>query len=232
MANVTSVRTRQFFDGYARDFDSIYSTRKTVLSRVINRTLRKSMALRYQKTLEGCRPVEGKRVLDLGCGPGHYSIALARAGATQVLGIDFAQGMIDLARHQAAAAGVTSRCTFWAQDFFAYQPEAPFDYVVVMGVMDYIAEPQRLIRQVLSIARERAFFSFPVAGTVLAWQRRVRYRRRCPLFMYTRHQLDTLLAALPDAHHATIEPIARDFFVTISKRPMTAPVDDNRPQRA
>src|SRR5262245_7328297 len=117
MAHTTTLETRNFFHQYAQDFDAIYSTRNTPLNRVINSVFRKSMELRYRKTLEGCHPIKGKRVLDLGCGPGHYAIALAQAGAAQIVGIDFADRMIDLARRRAAGAGVTGQCTFLVQDF-------------------------------------------------------------------------------------------------------------------
>jgi 2-polyprenyl-3-methyl-5-hydroxy-6-metoxy-1,4-benzoquinol methylase len=208
--------TRDFFHEYATGFNSIYSNRNTLVNRFINGTFRKSMELRYRKTLDGCRPIEGKRVLDLGCGPGHYGIALAQAGAAHVVGIDFAQGMIDLAQQQAQAAGVTSKCTFLAADFCSYEPTAPFDYVVVMGVMDYVRDPKPLVAKVLSMTRDRAFFSFPIAGGLLGWQRKVRYRHRCPLFLYTQKQVKELFGDFSTAL-AKVEPIARDLFVQVSK---------------
>lgn len=216
MPNVNVARTRQFFHEYASGFNSIYSNRNTLANRLINRVFRKSMALRYRKTLEGCRPIEGKSVLDVGCGPGHYGIALARAGAAHVVGIDFAEGMIKLARRQAQATGVGARCTFIAQDFYTYQSETPFDYSIVMGVMDYVADPNVLIAKVLSMTQDRAFFSFPVAGGLLAWQRKLRYRARCPLFLYTRTQVEELFESIKGAQ-AQVEPIVRDFFVQVRK---------------
>lgn len=212
----TITQTQQFFHGYAGDFNAIYSTRNGVVSNLVNRTLRRSMRLRYLKTLEGCQPIAGRTVLDIGCGPGHYGIALARGGARQVVGIDFASGMIEIARRHAEAARVAGCCRFLTGDFNQYTPEEQPDYVVVMGVMDYVAEPQPLIDRVVSMARRKAFFSFPVAGGVLAWQRRMRYRARCPLYFYSREQVESLFAGKPDAS-ARVEPIARDFFVTVSK---------------
>jgi SAM-dependent methyltransferase len=44
-----------------------------------------------------CEPVAGRRVLDLGCGEGYCSRALAQRGA-QVLGLDLSGRMIELAR--------------------------------------------------------------------------------------------------------------------------------------
>lgn len=209
MSNKTSVW--EFFNSYAHDFDAIYGNRNTLLNRTVNERFRKSMKLRYAKSLEGCTPIEGRTVLDVGCGPGHYGIALARRGA-RVLGIDFAEEMIALARDNAARAGVQDRCEFISADFMTYPCKGPFDYTIVMGFMDYMAHPDKVIRRVLSLTRSKAFFSFPVDGGILAWQRRLRYRNRCDLFMYRRDHIDDLFAGLT----FETETIDRDYFVTMT----------------
>jgi SAM-dependent methyltransferase len=213
----TITQTQEFFHGYAGNFNAVYSTGNGLLANLVNRTLRRSMRLRYLKTLEGCQPIAGRTVLDIGCGPGHYGIALARGGARQVVGVDFASGMIDLARAQAKAQGVAGCCSLIAGDFNEYTPDEPPDYIVVMGVMDYVAQPKPLVERLVSMARRRAFFSFPAAGGVLAWQRRLRYRSRCPLYFYSLPDVQRLFAPIPDTA-TRVEPIARDFFVTVEKR--------------
>src|ERR1035441_7340867 len=90
-------RTQVFFHRYANDFDAIYSNRGGLLNGILNGMFRKSMKLRYLKTIEGCQPIQGKTALDVGCGPGHYAITLAQRGAARVLGIDFAEGMLHIA---------------------------------------------------------------------------------------------------------------------------------------
>jgi 2-polyprenyl-3-methyl-5-hydroxy-6-metoxy-1,4-benzoquinol methylase len=207
-------QTQEFFQSYATNFNSIYSSRNSLLNAFTNRVFRKSMRLRYLKTIEGCEPVQGKTVLDIGCGPGHYGVELARRGAAQVVGIDFAERMIDLARYQAETAGVSARCEFMVGDFNLFRPGQKFDHVIVMGFMDYIADPRPLIDGVLSLTSGQAFFSFPAAGGILGWQRRLRYRNRCPLFLYTREEVEHLFLAA--GVEPRIEPIARDFFVTIN----------------
>ncbi len=94
-------RTQTFFHQYANDFDAIYGNQNGMVDSVINKLFRKSMRLRYEKSIEGCEPVQGKSVLDIGCGPGHYSITLAQRGASRVVGIDFAEGMLKLATEHA-----------------------------------------------------------------------------------------------------------------------------------
>lgn len=208
-------RTQGFFHSYANDFDAIYSSRGGVFNGLINRLFRESMRLRFVKTLEGCVPIEGKTVLDVGCGPGHYSISLAQRGAAKVVGLDFAEGMLGLAAEHAARAGVAERCRFMSGDFMTCSPAEPFDYVVVMGFMDYMSDPRAVIGKALSLTRRRAFFSFPVAGGILSWQRRLRYRRRCDLFFYNRCQIEELFSGFGGVQ-VLIEPIARDYFVTAS----------------
>ncbi len=209
-------RTQGFFHRYAGDFDAIYSNRGGLVNGVVNRLFRRSMKLRYLKTIEGCHPIEGKTVLDVGCGPGHYAITLAQRGAAHVLGIDFADGMLRIAAEHARASGAGGRCEFRQADFLTFCPPETFDYVILMGFMDYMPEPAKVVEKALSLTRARAFFSFPVEGGVLAWQRKLRYRSRCELYMYTREQLERLFSAFPGID-TRIEPIARDFFVTASK---------------
>ncbi|MDT0347679.1 class I SAM-dependent methyltransferase [Streptomyces litchfieldiae] len=50
----------------------------------------------------------GTEVLDLGCGPGTFTLPLARRGAT-VTGVDLSQALLDRARREAAEASVDVR---------------------------------------------------------------------------------------------------------------------------
>lgn len=201
-----------FFDGYAHDFDAIYGTRNGGLDSVINRMFRHSMKLRYLKTLEGCAPLAGRSVLDIGCGPGHYSVALAQAGAGEVLGIDFADGMLRVAQARAAQGGATV-CRFEKLDFIAHDFGRKFDYTILMGFMDYIADPGAVIAKALSLTARRSFYSFPLDGGFLAWQRKLRYKSRCDLYMYTEEQVRQLFAGQPPAR-LIVENLGRDLFVT------------------
>jgi hypothetical protein len=77
-----------------------------------------------------------------------------------------------------------------------------------------MADPRKTIEKVLSVTNSKAFFSFPAEGGILAWQRKLRYKSRCPLYLYTLPQLkDLFSSAAPE--QVRIEPIARDYFVTV-----------------
>jgi 2-polyprenyl-3-methyl-5-hydroxy-6-metoxy-1,4-benzoquinol methylase len=208
-------KTAKFFDTYAGRFDAIYGNENSVFNSAVNRLWRKSMKLRYLRTLEGCHPIEGKTILDIGCGPGHYSVALALRGAKKILGVDFADRMIQLAKEHAEKAGMADRCEFLTVDFQNYQFLDKFDYSILMGFMDYIPNPIRVIERVVSLTRSKAFFSFPEGGTLLAWQRKIRYRNRCKLFLYSYKQLADLFRVVRP-YDVKIEKISRDFFVTVN----------------
>jgi SAM-dependent methyltransferase len=209
-------RTSQFFDGYAHDFDAIYGNENGWFDSVINKLFRRSMELRYLKTLKGCSPIAGCSVLDVGCGPGHYSVALAKQGAGEVLGIDFAEGMLQVARQRAGKAGVTT-CRFENIDFVNFLFERKFDYTIVMGFMDYANQPVEVVKKTLSLTSIRAFFSFPLDNGFLAWQRKLRYKSRCELFMYTEDEVRQLFTNC-DKGRITAESLGRDLFVTVDMK--------------
>jgi 2-polyprenyl-3-methyl-5-hydroxy-6-metoxy-1,4-benzoquinol methylase len=214
--STTAPRASRFFDSYARDFDAIYGNDHRAFDRVINTLFRRAMLVRFEKTIAGCAPIAGHSVLDVGCGPGHYSIQLAQAGASRVVGLDFAAGMLEIARKRAEAEGVADRCSFLLDDFLTHEFGETFDYGIVMGFMDYVKDPSRVIERVVGLVRRRAFFSFPADGGFLAWQRKVRYKRRCDLFLYQRERIAELMSR--GGQPFTIESIGRDFFVTVEPR--------------
>lgn len=205
-------QTQEFFGAYADDFDAIYGKNQGWLQSLINRYLRKSMRLRFELSLANCSPIEGKTVLDVGCGPGHYSITLAKSGARNVLGIDFAPQMIELANQKARELNLEDRCSFQPADFFELVSSQQFDYVLLMGFMDYMKDAKAVVDKALSLARESCFFSFPASGGLLAWQRKLRYSKRCPIYLYSYQQIVDLFSGRQDIL-VTIKKIGRDYWV-------------------
>lgn len=216
-ADDTTTSVRGFFDRYATDFDAIYGTQNTVFERMINQLFRKSMRARFDKVMESVNPARGKRVLDVGCGPGLYSVMLAKAGA-DVVGVDFADEMLQIARAKAQEFGVEDACRFLTMDVMSYAAEEKADYTIVMGVMDYVAEPIAFLRHLQRLTDGSILLSFPVDDGLLAAQRRYRYRKRCPLYMYTKESLHDLLDQVAGGGTWEVERISRDFFVTMTTR--------------
>ncbi|MDZ4121137.1 MAG: methyltransferase domain-containing protein, partial [Candidatus Cloacimonadaceae bacterium] len=134
-----------------------------------------------------------------------------------VLGIDFAEQMLELAREKAVEAKVEEICRFENLNFFDLGTDEQFDYVLLMGFMDYISDAATVIKKALELTKRSSFFSFPMAGGILAWQRKIRYKKRCPLYLYSYEQLLELFQDHPDFLFK-IRKIDRDFWVQVSRR--------------
>jgi SAM-dependent methyltransferase len=71
----------------------------------------------------------GQRVLDVGCGPGRHSLALARRGF-EVVGVDLSPDFIALAREGASAEGLSAR--FEQQDVRRLTHDDEFDAAICL----------------------------------------------------------------------------------------------------
>lgn len=81
------------------------------------------------------------RALDLGCGCGPASMALARMGH-EVLGIDLSSKMIEEASRQANEAQLARQCRFQQGDVFELDlPASSFDIVLALGFIEYFDDP-------------------------------------------------------------------------------------------
>ena len=90
---------KDFFSGYAEDFDSIYGDGKprNLFNKIMDKLFRKAMYERYKRTIEFLSSTDDvNTILDVGCGSGRYSVDLARNGMA-VTGVDLAQEMLDIA---------------------------------------------------------------------------------------------------------------------------------------
>jgi SAM-dependent methyltransferase len=105
-----------------------------------------------EEVLLARHPLQGGRVLVLGCGPGRESVALARRGC-QVTGLDRDEGMLERARALAAEARVELRFVRGEADAFALPGEA-FDAVVAFSGLYNMLLPSTRRIGLLRCARE------------------------------------------------------------------------------
>lgn len=75
----------------------------------------------------GLRP--GRRVLDVGCGPGRHALELARRGIS-VVGVDASEEFVELARKAAADAGLDAR--FEVADVRDLAVDGEYDAVICL----------------------------------------------------------------------------------------------------
>ncbi len=96
----------------------------------------------------------GGPVLELGCGTGRISLAIAREGVA-VAGIDISPRMIEVAQEKAAKRGLAERCVFQSGDMAALQLAERFPLVIMpfRSFQSMLTTEEQ--RQALARVRER-----------------------------------------------------------------------------
>lgn len=122
--------------------------------------------------LDWCAPVDGLRVLDLGCGEGYVSRELESRGAAAVQGIDVSAEMIVRAKQQAGSSG---RLSFEVGDAsrLDHLPDACVDLAVAVFLFNYVdrATMASIMAEVVRVVRPGGRFVFSVPHPSLAFQR-------------------------------------------------------------
>lgn len=190
-------KVRDHFHDDAARFDAIYEKKKGPLAAFIDNYWRGVVQKRLELNVEKLRPLEGKKILDVGCGSGRFCIAYALEGAKKVVGIDFAPGMIEIADRLANEAGVGDRCEYVVGTFpDDIDPnEGPFDGCSGNGFFDYVENPVPIIAAMRELTKGRMIMSFPKAVECRIPLRRLRFwMKGTPLFLYTEPQVRDILA--------------------------------------
>ncbi|HEY69875.1 MAG TPA: methyltransferase domain-containing protein [Anaerolineae bacterium] len=201
-----------FFHSYAVDFDSIYGGRRNPVSRLIDRLFRKSMRLRFQRTLSDLSDPILQSILDVGCGSGRYAVELLKMDK-EVTGIDLAPGMLAIAERACKGLFPADRYRFILGSYPDTVLGRRFDAALLIGFFDYVQDADAVI-QGLKRDVERLFVaSFPKASGVLALQRKIRYRlRNCPLYFYTEADIHELMDRTGVVNYR-ITDLGRDLYL-------------------
>lgn len=93
----------------------------------------------------------GSQVLEIGCGAGFMSIALARKGLN-VLAIDSTQAMLEQARQNAEASSVKLSLEIGDATCLEFADDS-FDLVVALGVIPWLEQPELAIKEMARITK-------------------------------------------------------------------------------
>ncbi len=180
---------RELFDSRALRFDSIYGRQSRVMT-WINWHFRRAIYQRFEIAIRGSGDVQGKQILDVGCGSGRYMVEYAKRGARRIVGVDFSSQMLELARALAAHEGVQDRCEFLEADFLRYDFKEQFHVVLAMGVFDYLERPVEFLRRMIALSKGKVIASFPGKSPLRMRVRKFRYSlKNCPVFFYSEREM-------------------------------------------
>jgi 2-polyprenyl-3-methyl-5-hydroxy-6-metoxy-1,4-benzoquinol methylase len=123
---------------------------------------RSSPASRYQTVLRELArfAVDGKRLLDLGCNDGVYSIPYSKSGGS-VVGVDISSSLVARASKSALDNGVGERCNFVTSEidssFLVKKLGAQkFDVVLLSEVLEHILDQRQALINIHDLLSDRS----------------------------------------------------------------------------
>lgn len=104
-------------------------------------------------------PLQGKAVLDVGCGGGILSEAMARKDA-HVTGIDIATKALQIARLHAQQTGVKATYALSTAEEWAQQHAAQYDTVTCMEMLEHVPDPAAVVQACAHLAKPGGWVFF------------------------------------------------------------------------
>ncbi len=111
-----------------------------------------------QAVLNAIGSVEGKRVLEIACGTGRFTVMLAERGA-DIVGLDISAAMLQQGRHKARNAGVSDHLEFMRGDAARLPfPDDHFDTVFAMRFFHLANTPASFLSEMCRVSKNQVFF--------------------------------------------------------------------------
>jgi ubiquinone/menaquinone biosynthesis C-methylase UbiE len=145
------------FGGQAAAYDRWY---RTPLGQLVDRV--------EQEAIFALLPeISGLRLLEVGCGTGNLSLALARRGAG-VVGLDASGPMLARARDKSRPEGPALA---WVQGLASLLPfgDASFDGVLCVLALDFMRERETVLQEMVRVLRAGGFVAVAVLNRYSPW---------------------------------------------------------------
>jgi 2-polyprenyl-6-hydroxyphenyl methylase/3-demethylubiquinone-9 3-methyltransferase len=105
-------------------------------------------------------PLEGQRIVDVGCGGGILSEGLAEAGA-EVLGIDLSEDLLEVADLHGLESGIAVNYRKISAEALADEQPAGFDVITCMEMLEHVPNPASVVHACARLVKPggKVFFS-------------------------------------------------------------------------
>ena len=130
--------------------------------------LRQAICEHFGRDAEAPQPLDGVKVIDIGCGGGLLSESFARLGAT-VRGIDVVEKNLHIAQGHARDTGLDVEYRHTTSTACVEQGET-YDVVLNMEVVEHVPDPASLIRECAQLCKPGGFVCIATINrTVKSW---------------------------------------------------------------
>ena len=116
-------------------------------------------------------PVEGVRILDLGCGDGGVSLPLL-GNTNELTLVDFAPRMLDVAR-EAIPSEKRGRVSLVLSSVDDFRPAAPYDIVLCLGVLAHVPSIDSAMAKIVECLKPGGSAIVELTPDPLGWKRRM-----------------------------------------------------------
>ena len=104
--------------------------------------------------------IQGKKVLDIGCGGGILTESLAKSGAN-AKGIDLSEKALKVADLHSLETGIAVQYEYISAEDLANKEAGQYDVVTCMEMLEHVPDPQSIIKACSALAKPggKVFFS-------------------------------------------------------------------------
>lgn len=210
----------QRFDRDAVAFNAIYDDDGNALLKWFNKSFRQPIFERFDIAFQEMGALNGKSVIDIGCGSGIYLTNLLKKNADHIVGIDFSSAMLALAAQKIKPLNTDGRCVLKQANFMHEDFTKPFNFSLAMGVFDYLQEPVSFLKKMRATTSERILASFPAPSIIRGTLRKLRYKltARGTVYYYTKEDIERLVRAAGLSDYKLI-PITSGAGFILSAKP-------------
>lgn len=115
-----------------------------------------------------CRISRGDKVLEIGCGTGHFSAYFEELGA-DVVGLDTSPEMLRVAKDLRGDRKIDfSKGEAYALPF----ADNSFDLVAMITTLEFISSPKKALEEAFRVSKGRVFLGILNRNSFLAWKRK------------------------------------------------------------